>query len=220
MKICVLSDTHSRHDQITLPPADVVVHCGDATATGSTEEVEAFISWFLHTPYRHRILVGGNHDWALETLADMPAGISYLRGQSIEIEGVKFYGAPWRPRPSWVTREHPPGKYSAFGVMGDEIASRWDHIPPDTQVLITHCPPWGVLDLSPPSERHPTSHHKGCSALLEAVMRVKPKLHLFGHNHHQTGQMEQEGILFVNAALMDDDYQLTKSPLVIEIPNS
>jgi len=89
------------------------------------------------------------------------------------IEGVKFYGSPWQPRFfDW-----------AFNLdRGEEIKKKWDLIPMDTDVLITHGPPYGILDLTHEGEK------VGCEELMKAVLRVQPKIHIFGHIHEAYGE--------------------------------
>ena len=85
-----------------------------------------------------------------------------------EIDGVKFWGSPWQPAfYDW-----------AFNVpRGRQLAEMWALIPDDTDVLITHTPPYGILDQVENGEL------VGCEDLREALLRVKPKLHVFGHIH-------------------------------------
>ena len=101
MCIVCLSDTHSRHDRIRVPPGDVLVHAGDATMAGRVEEIAAFNHWLGALPHRHKILIAGNHDWLFETdpaLAEsLITNAVYLRDSCVTIEGVKFYGSPWQP---------------------------------------------------------------------------------------------------------------------------
>ena len=46
MRLVCISDTHGLHDQVTLPPGDVLVHAGDFTSEGELEDVRAFLDWF------------------------------------------------------------------------------------------------------------------------------------------------------------------------------
>ena len=69
-------------------------------------------------------------------------------------------------------------------------------------MLITHGPPLGVLDQIAPHEVH-----LGCAELLDAVWSKKPKVHVFGHIHGGAGELEREGIHFVNAAYLNERYE-------------
>src|SRR5437868_14905360 len=130
-KIVCISDTHNCHDQIEIPESDILVHAGDATTSGTVEQVKAFNAWFSSLPHRHKIFIAGNHDWLFERNNELArqlldAEITYLQDSSVEIEGLKIYGSPWQPRFfDW-----------AFNVdRGDAIAKKWRMIPLDTDIL-------------------------------------------------------------------------------------
>ena len=97
MKILHLSDTHSCHRRLRdLSEADVVVHSGDFTMTGSEAEAIDFLNWFCDLPYRQKIFICGNHDAYLygASIDGLDDNVHYLCNTSIEIEDVKFYGVP------------------------------------------------------------------------------------------------------------------------------
>ena len=65
MKILHLSDTHGLHHRIKdMPEADVIIHSGDISNSGTEEEVLDFLNWMIKLPYQHKIFVTGNHDFA------------------------------------------------------------------------------------------------------------------------------------------------------------
>lgn len=210
MKILCISDTHNRHRVLRdlergLPAADVLIHCGDATMRGLIEEVGSFGNWFRNLPYRHKLFVPGNHDFlfdkqlmvARELMSGM--GVSVLVDQSIRIDGVKFYGTPWVPN------------LEGWAFYGDHITlvSRFHHIPNDTQVLITHGPPAGVLDNG--------RNHYGSRELAARVGELgQLKLHCFGHIHESYGR-ENDAHISVNASICDIDYDAVNAPVLIEI---
>lgn len=204
--IACLSDTHMSHDGITTVPADVVVHAGDSLGWGSRKELDAFCRWYAKYPAKHKILIAGNHDWCFQkhpTIAPMIArahGIIYLQDEGVTIDGVMFYGSPWQP---WFHDW-------AFNLPRDgwEIRKRWENIHDDVDVLVTHGPPFMILDKS--SWRHsksPDSDHGGCKILRDEVLqRIKPKLHVFGHIHEGYGTDIVGGTVFVNASMLDESY--------------
>lgn len=208
MKIICLSDTHNRNEQINVPDGDVLIHSGDATIRGTRHEVEDFLKWFSSLPHRHKIFVAGNHDWMYETdnrlarLLTAAFGIKYLEDSFTEIEGFKIYGSPWQPRFfDW-----------AFNLnRGAEMAEKWKSIPFDTDILITHGPPFGILDETPRGD------FAGCEELRKRVEEVRPKLHVFGHIHHGHGQTEKFGVKFVNASSCDERYEPTQPPITVEL---
>ena len=132
MKILHLSDTHGSHRRlIDLPVADVIVHSGDFCMVGSEAEAIDFLDWFCDLPYDHNIFICGNHDECLygANIDGLDTNVHYLCNSGVEIDGVKFYGVPM--------------------FMDDCISDRQtrniENIPNDTDVLITHNPPYGIL---------------------------------------------------------------------------
>jgi Icc-related predicted phosphoesterase len=63
---------------------------------------------------------------------------------------------------------------------GAEIAEKWALIPADVQVLITHGPPHGILDVV----ARPRRKHAGCEAMRDRIAELPDlRLHAFGHIH-------------------------------------
>lgn len=208
MKLVCLSDTHGLHREVKLPPGDVLVHAGDLSAHGRLDEVASFLNWFSAVGnYRHRVLIAGNHDFLFErspALAEqlVPQNVHYLNDSGITLEGLSFWGSP-------VT---PVFHHWAFNRSEAEIAGHWARIPEQVDVLITHGPPYGVLDQVLP-ERRPV----GCPELAKAVRQVRPRLHVFGHIHEGYGSEEHEGTRYLNVSICNADYCLTNSPVVVEL---
>ena len=209
-KIVCLSDTHNCNEQIIVPDGDILIHAGDATIRGSIPEIEAFNDWFANLPHKIKIFVAGNHDWLFETNNSyarkmLDDSIIYLQDSFVNIEGLKIYGAPWQPRFfDW-----------AFNLMrGAELAEKWKLIPLDTDILITHGPPHGILDEVP---RKYWIENTGCEELRKKVEEIHPKAHIFGHIHCGYGQTEQFGVKFINASNCDEEYNPTNAPIVFEI---
>ena len=197
MKILHLSDTHGAHHRLhNLPEADVVVHSGDFTMTGSEAEAIDFLNWFCDLPYKHKIFICGNHDACLygANIDGLDSNVHYLCNSGIEIDGVKFYGVPM--------------------FMEDCVSDRqekfYKNIPPDTDVLITHSPAYGILDFD-------DSINYGSEELLAVLPPLHIKAHLFGHIHAQHGLIRQNGLVFSNGAIMSGDYTHLQAPNIIEI---
>ena len=213
-KIVCLSDTHNCNEQIDVPGGDILIHSGDATINGTEREVESFLNWFSSLPHKHKIFVAGNHDWLYETdnklarILTAKFNIKYLQDSFIEIEELKIYGSPWQPRFfDW-----------AFNLnRGAQLAEKWELIPDDTDVLITHGPPNGILDEVP---RKYGTENTGCEELRKKVEQLSVKnlkLHIFGHIHCGYGRTDKFGVKFINASNCDESYQPTQKPIVIEI---
>ena len=118
------------------------------------------------------------------------------------IDGVKFYGTPVQKIfCNW-----------AFNRHESKLAEHWAAIPDDIDVLITHSPPYSILD------NVPWSGNEGSPSLYkEVVERIKPKIHCFGHIHEGYGMKIIDDIKFINASNLDGDYQCINNPFLVEI---
>lgn len=202
IKIVLISDTHLKH-KITLPEADCIIHAGDVCSYGTIYEVEVFLKWFSQLPYKYKIFCAGNHcfpfqrekDRVSELLREYPEVI-YLEESSIEIEGIKIWGSPWTPYFfNW-----------AFNYQPEEAYKYWSKIPLDTNILITHGPPYGILD-DVGNTRYNKDSHVGCPELLLKLKELKDlRLHVFGHIHCGRGILEVGKTTFCNASILNDDY--------------
>ena len=181
MKILHISDTHGKHQILKdLPNADVIVHTGDITEEGTEEEVKDFIEWFGNLPYKHKIFIAGNHDDCLygANIEGLPDNVHYLCNDGITIDGIKFYGVPM----------------FLHDDLDGNMSELFGRIPDDTDVLLTHQPPLGILD-----EQDGINY--GDYTLFKRVMDVRPKCHLFGHLHHTEKTQEVfRRVRFSNAA--------------------
>ncbi len=195
MNIIAISDTHGLHDQLTISPTDILLHTGDITQYGTKEEVEDFLNWFSKQSATYKIFIGGNHDLYLEQEKSefkkmlkkyKHKNVVYLENNSILIEGISIWGSPVCP----------PFLGMAFNRKDNEREKIWRKIPDTTDIILTHTPPYSILDKG-----------FGCSSLYSAVMKIKPHLHIFGHIHSEYGEVKQEGIHFINASVAGEiDY--------------
>lgn len=211
MRVVVISDTHNRHDEVDLPTGDVLVHCGDATGRGRPHEVMRFLEWFENQPFAQKIMIAGNHDFMFEDDRNLARAetnnrnLVYLEDEVFLYDGVKFYGTPWQP---WFHDW-------AFNLeRGPEIARVWNRIPDDTEFLITHGPPKGILDETREGDG------VGCYDLLQRVKEIRPAVHAFGHIHegYGIGHMipDVTSTIFLNASTCTRDYVPSNKPLVVE----
>lgn len=197
MRILHLSDTHNCHRRlVNLPEADLVVHSGDFTMNGSEQEAIDFLNWFCDLPYKHKICICGNHDDCLygANIEGLDSNVHYLCNSGIEIDGVKFYGVPM----------------FTGDCVTDRQARNIDNIPIDTDVLITHSPAYGILDFD-------DNISYGNEQLLQKIIEIRPRLHLFGHIHAQHGIISLHDITFSNGAIMNADYTIMNAPNLIII---
>lgn len=233
MKIVCISDTHTKTEGLKLPLGDVLIHAGDFTKTGLPQEIVDFNEFLKQQPHKYKILIAGNHDLTFDILnyptilrrkaeknkpnfqlkehislkkfdpKELITEAIYLEDSGVEINGVKFYGSPWSPEQS----------LTAFKLKrGSELREKWKKIPEKIDVLITHTPPYGILDLTK------TKKNAGCQDLREEVFqRIKPKIHIFGHIHDSHGCEEQNGIVFANAAIWNKKKGNFNEPIVLDI---
>lgn len=208
MKFVAISDTHSRHYQLKLPKGDVLLHAGDISSRGKKEEVLDFLNWLGNLPYKHKIFIGGNHDFYLEkekpvTIQQLlPKGVHYLCDSGIEIEGCSIWGSPVTP---WFFN------WAFNRKRGLPIKRHWDLIPPGTDVVLTHGPVYGIHDLVI------NEKHVGCQDLLQTLTAIQPKVHVCGHIHEATGNLQRNGIRFINACQLNESYELVYKPVTFEL---
>jgi Icc-related predicted phosphoesterase len=194
MRITAFSDTHMLHKQVAIPDADLLIFAGDMSVCRTLEDVAGFNSFLKTLPHRYKVVIGGNHDHLLAESPDLGRKLLkdaiYLQDESVCIEGIKIYGSPWQPIFN-------TNACSAFALpRGNAIQKKWDLIPEDTDILITHSPPGGIMD-----EDGGVSH--GCSDLLKTVQRIKPKFHIFGHIHNHNGMQRAGCTTFINCNVKD-----------------
>lgn len=205
MRIVCISDTHARHRQLSIPEGDLLIHAGDLTRRGSREDVRDFDDWLGSLAHPHKVVIAGNHDFCFEkdpAARQWITHATYLQDEAIEIGGLRLYGSPWQPRFfDW-----------AFNLdRGEPLREVWSRIPAETDVLITHGPPFGVLD------RTSRGLRVGCEELFAAVQRIRPRLHVFGHIHEGAGRVDRDGTTFVNASSCDLRYAPSQAPIVVDL---
>ena len=217
-----------------LPKGDVLIHAGDISNKGGEKDVKDFIDWFQNLGgWDQKIFISGNHDYCFERINKpsykgnyewlshlmsienlSQSDVTYLEDSFITIESdefsrpIKFYGSPWQP---WF--------YDwAFNLprRGDELKNKWDMIPDDTDVLITHGPPNEIRDFV--SNWRQGDMNVGCELLrYQLENRLKPILHIFGHIHGAYGAALIKDTLYVNAATCTERYIPSNKPIVVEL---
>ncbi len=204
-KIICISDTHGRHRKMNIPEGDILIHAGDLSPKGRVKEIKDFNNWLKRLPHPHKIVIAGNHDFLFEEQPEEAQALlthaTYLEDSGTEIEGIKIWGSPITP---WFF------DWAFNRKRGEDIKQSWEKIPEDTDILITHGPPWGILD------RTIHGQQVGCEELLTAVKRIKPRLHIFGHIHEEHGIVHDAHTQYINASMVDVHYQATQEAIVIE----
>ncbi len=215
IKLVLISDTHNKHDGVTIPSCDIFILSGDLTGRGSLVEIDRFLQWFSNQPATHKIFIAGNHDFGFEEVPEKTnellrkyPNVTYLQDSFVIVEGIKIWGSPIQPWfHSWAFNR----------LRGEDIKKHWDLIPDDVDILITHGPAFGILDQTPRGE------HVGCEDLLDAInTRVKPTIHVSGHIHPAYGYTtrflneENRTMHFFNASILNESYEIQNKPFVVE----
>jgi Icc-related predicted phosphoesterase len=216
-RITFISDTHTKHDKVSgfLTGGDILVHAGDLTGRGYITEIENFMKWYDNiNNYDTKVFIAGNHDFGFENDNEKVKGlltgyktIDYLEddlmmvGEEYETM-IKIWGTPWQPEfHNW-----------AFNLpRGEKLKEKWDMIPMNTDILITHGPPFGKLDYVPYD-----GVNVGCEELMKRVEEIKPKIHVFGHIHEGYGYVFDGNTHFINAAVLNGRYEFRNKPITVD----
>lgn len=209
MKILAISDTHGFHrefKELDFVGIDMIIHAGDFSNTKSPmfnqKEAVDFLSWYNDLPIEHKVLICGNHDTSIEASLVNPKHfekITYLEHESINIEGINIFGSPYTPAfCGW-----------SFNVKRGKLDPYWQQIPNNTDILLVHGPPRGILDLS--HDQNGTLEYCGDKELFNHIIRVQPKYCIFGHIHdskdnYNSGRLKLSNIKteFINASCVKD----------------
>ena len=199
MKVGIISDTHGYHNELRLPPVDILFHAGDFTSSDHIElnkkETLEFLNWFSNQDAKYKIFIAGNHEFYLEELSKRKEifsfmkenypGLIYLENSSVKIEGFNIYGSPYCP----VYSDH------AFTEHEYYLEDIFKNIEDETNILITHTPAFGTLDLTAQFWRI------GSEALKKRIESLKAlDYHFHGHAHYSYGVKDNGFYVAVNAS--------------------
>ena len=173
--------------------------------------------WFSNLPYKHKVFIAGNHDWGFQDNHDQSIeaisnykGVTYVQDKLHSINDqitdsvTNIYGTPWQPEfCNW-----------AFNLPknGPGLSSKWEAIPLETDILVTHGPAFGILD----TVEGRRSDHLGCELLAERIAIVKPKIHVCGHIHTGYGYYFNGETHFFNAAALNEQYSYAHKPFTFD----
>jgi len=211
MKIVAISDTHTRHRDITLPEGDILVHLGDycdglrphPDFEGLHEQLVDAREWLLSQKHRYKAIIclPGNHDPVSALMTLSVEGITLLDNDSTEIEGLRIAGITMSKAPTfgrWQKEDH-------------DIAKDIRGLPSSVDVVLSHCPPYDMLD------RSSSGFSVGSKAIRDYVERACPRYHLFGHCHNTAGlQVTKGGTTYVNAGIPKTEGGLG-GPVIVQI---
>ena len=202
MRIVMLADTHGFHQDVKVPDGDLLIFAGDVTMRGNRDELRDFAEWANALPHEHKLIIAGNHDFCFkhytEESIEIVSPMTYLEDESVEINGVSFWGTPWTP---------PFGNW-AFMKEELELEKIFDSVP-QVDVLISHGPPKGVLD---------RTVREGINVGSDALWRIPtPKIHVFGHIHEARGSFMDSDCTYINASTVNFHYEAIHEPVIMRV---
>lgn len=209
MIVDCISDLHGHYPRLL--GGDVLIVAGDLTATGTKVEYAQFADWYLDQDYTKKVLIAGNHENKIQNgeYYFNHDWLSYLCDSGTEFDGIKIWGTPWTSQFPGIN----PDCCAFTRPYGKSLMDIWNKIPNDTDILVTHSPPFGIFDKTDKGK------NVGNMNLLNTLdVRLKPKLHVFGHIHEQGGQkmiFKRPGIgnenntVMVNCSHVDEKYRPT-----------
>ncbi|KAL5010175.1 hypothetical protein ScPMuIL_012480 [Solemya velum] len=235
IRFVCLSDTHSQIEgsMVTIPDGDVLLHAGDFCSAGAPREVSKFNTFLGKLPHKYKVVIAGNHDrcfeadgsrrslklqkqclhpsskeefssYGLTVAQQLLSNCIYLQDSMVKISGINIYGSPWQPHHyGW-----------AFNLeRGCSLLNKWDQIPDETDILMTHGPPLGFGDLLTGGYR------AGCVDLLNTIQkRVRPKYHVCGHIHEGYGIKTDGYTVYINASTCTRFNKPLNPPIVFDFP--
>ena len=218
VRIVCVSDTHSQLRKVEIPDGDVLVHAGDLTRAGTVNDLARQFKLLNKMPHEHIVVIAGNHDHGLQRIPQLVKlyrqrypRVRYLDAVKERVAGIKVWGSPWTPWFFDWAFNFPRGS-----AGDDEAVLHYSGIPDDTQLLITHGPPRGILDQLDDKGSKPFAH-VGSIALRDRINGLAAlRAHVFGHIHSQYGSQRHGNVLFVNAATCTEQYKPTNQPVVID----
>jgi Icc-related predicted phosphoesterase len=220
-----ISDLHGHYP--TLEGGDLLIVAGDLTGRDTNGEVKEFFFWLNLQKYTRKIFIAGNHDNSIQQdpfmLNDYP-NTSYLCDSGTEFEGLKIWGSPWTK-----TFEGMNPHCKAFTCETEEkLAEKWALIPNDIDILVTHGPPKGTLDLIGKMSLQEENIFSGSLSLRKRLATVRPKFHIFGHVHESYGKIRFPVCIdldkkempvyytnFINCSYVNEHYEPVNKPIRI-----
>ena len=225
-----ISDTHEENvfeivanswSETKSAPIDILFISGDLTYKGKLDKLkqlhEQLEYLLMNYIVREVFVIPGNHDLSFEKTIGYESRANataiFSRNPKIHlvihgsktIQGLKIFGSAWTPYfHNWAFNYHE--------IRAKEL---WNDIPADTQVLVTHGPPFLILDSV---IEYMADRRVGCRALLEKIQKTPSiKYHLFGHIHESYGKLEKDGVTYLNSSIMDRRYQPTNKPQYFKV---
>lgn len=210
IKITCFSDIHGMPNErlnswMRKNPSDIFLYAGDIQFNKFDDGFYT-LEWMNSLPFDEKIIIMGNHDNNSEKMMEYAMHLNHfhiLENRSIRIKGINFFGSPYS-----VTF----GNWS-FMESEEKLEEMYAKVPEDTNILLTHTPVYGIMDVSTRYEHV----HAGSVSLLNRIQNLKHlKYHVCGHIHEGYGIQKENGITFINASILDNMYNFVNDPITFE----
>ena len=218
MQVAFISDIHGQYPDLYDTKCELLIIAGDMCARDYQKDWDEFFEWINDQDFEKIIFIAGNHDNYLQKKEFkhlLSTKVTYLQDEGIEYNGLFIYGTPWT-----MTFRGMNKHCKAFTCdTEDKMREKFGLIPDNTDILISHSPPYGVLD---EVQKYKHSENCGSVALREALDRVKPAVNVFGHIHEKGGRSVVYKHLgpntyCINASVVDESYQPRDEIITLEI---
>ena len=142
---------------------------------------------------------------------DTNGKIHILQDELVDIQGIKFYGTPWCPSlRNW-----------AFYGDKQHLLNRFNKIPDDVDVLITHCPPKYGLQGTVLETNWNYMNDFGCVELQQIIderFTDKDMWILSGHIHSGKHEVEKmNNVKYRNCSIKNEDYEVAYQPFEFDL---
>lgn len=224
LKIVAISDTHNRHNQLTIPECDILISVGDYSFKGTESEVKNFHKWLNKQPAKHKISIQGNHELGVEANWDLSKAIAleecpdahFVCHELVEVEGLKIFCSSWTPEfYDWAwngARTLTRSQMKQIPYLRD----KWVDIPQEVDIIACHGPCFEILDAVYCIDGVTIKERVGCYHLLDRVLQTNAKIFMNGHIHGSHGYKFFMDKQFYNVAICGETYSVDYKPTVIQ----
>lgn len=226
MKVLALSDLHGHLNDYSSYQADICCIAGDIVPLDIQNSNKDSEEWFLNSfkPWAENLnvnkvfFIGGNHDRYLAQNNDFVHSIfqihnmvTYLCHESYiyhhDNKEYVIFGTPYC---------HKFGNW--YFMYDDEtLKEKYNDIPNNTDILITHDCPYGYNDIILQKVDWANDEHIGNKPLANAILEKQPKIvfnaHLHTTSHYETLINESK---CYNVSILDEYYKVTYLPTLID----
>jgi len=204
-RIIACSDTHGKHLYLPVPEGDVFIFAGDFEIRNTFDLIE-MSTWLDNLPHKNVVAIFGNHDFTehypKENMKQMFGRVHLLFNESIIVDGLKIWGSPYCPYfNNW-----------AWMQPDNMLAEIWATIPLETEIVVTHSMPYGILD-----GVLPRMQSVGSLTLRDRIKDIHPYIQIGGHLHESYGQYTDGKTDYYNVAVMDEQYKIVNPCTIIDV---